>query len=379
MQDISDGALFAIVSDPVQPDAQAIGYLQAAAVKVFDTSLVDTPQRPTGKEGVPALSPDAIPKGSYARLLQSTPNFSLTVAMPPVAPNESRDEARARKIIQQLQAAPPSGLRVMWVAADQPADLRLSFGALGAPATQRAGQLWLLPPTGELITSGPARSHSIALAQPDADVSAKLTDSLQRISKYVNLLRVSAQMPAGTSGVADIQVQAILTRARAKESAPLPDGVLPKLYTDDTVEFKIRNNGPQAADVTLLFLDSQYGITAMYPLAGRLNRIKPGGDDHATIQIDADTVGVERMLVISVPAQPNQPNADFSFLQQPTLPTARGEASSSPLNALLTDAAFGASSTRGARVKVEDIEAARMRLISWQTAIAPDGSKTTPQ
>lgn len=382
MQDISDGALFAILSDPLQTDAQAIGYLQAAGVKVFETSLVDTTQRPSGKESIPALSPDAIPKGSYARLLQSTPNFSLTVAMPPSATSASRDEARVLKIIQQLQAAPPSGLRVMWVASDQPADLRLSFGVIGAPKSQReSGQLWLLPPSGELIASGPGRSHSIALAQSDADLSAKLQDSLQRISRYVNLLRVSAQMPAGASSVADIQVQAILTRAHAKESAPLPDGVLPKLYSDDTLDFKIVNNGPSAADVTLLFLDSQYGITAMYPQAGRLNRIKPGGEDHAIIQIDADTVGVERMLVISVAAEPNQPNADFSFLQQQTLATERGEAPGmrSPLNALFAEAAFGAYSSRGAKVRVDHGEAASMSLISWQTAIAPDSSKTPRQ
>jgi hypothetical protein len=378
MQDISDGALFAIISDPLQPDAQAIGYLQAAAVKVFESSLVDTPQRPSGKQAIPALSPDAIPKGSYARLLQSAPNFLLTVAMPPSATSASGDEVRVRKIIQQLKAAPPSGLRVTWVAPDQPADLRLSFGPLGAPKSQREpGQLWLLPPSGELIASGPARSHSIALAQPDADVSAKLQDSLQRISHYVNLLRVSAQL--GTSGVADTEVQAILTRANAKESAPLPDGALPKLYSGDIVEFKILNNGQTAADVTLLFLDSQYGITAMYPLAGRLNRIKPGGEDHTKIRIEANTVGVERMLVIAVAAEPNQPNADFSFLQQQTLPTERGQVTrGSPLSALFADAAFGPSATRGAE-PVGDIEAPSMRLISWQTAIAPDSSKTPRQ
>jgi hypothetical protein len=378
IQDISDGALFAIVADPVQPDAQAIGYLQAGTVKVFETSLVGTPRRPAAGKGGIALSPDALPKGSYARLLQSSPNFSLTVATPPIATSEGLDESRMRKIIQQLQASPPGGLRVIWVAPDLPADLRLSFGALGAPKSKRdGGRLWLLPPTGELIASGPSRSHSIELAQSDADLSAKLQDRLRRISRYVNLLRVCAQMPVGTSSVADAQVQAVVTRAHGTESVPLPDGVLPKLYADDIVEFKIRNNGPKAADVTLLFLDSQYGITAMYPEAGRLNRIEPGGDDRLKVQINADTVGIERMLVISVAAEPNQPNSDFSFLQQQTLATRRG-GPSSPLDALFEEAAFGASSTRGL-TRRDDTNAARMRLISWQTALPPDGSKTTRQ
>jgi hypothetical protein len=374
LQDVSEGALFAILADPLQADAQAIGYLQAGAVNVFETSLVNTPSRPAGNGGVADLSPDTLPKGAYARLLQSTTSFSLTVSMPPVVASETRDESRLRNIIQKLQASPPAGLRVMWVAPDLPADLRLSFGALDGPKSLREGsRLWLLPPTGELIASGPTRSLSIELAQSDADVSAKLTDSLRRISRYVNLLRICAQMPAGTSSVADTRVQAMLTRAHTTESAPLPDGALPKLYSDDIVEFKIRNNGPQAADVTLLFLDSQYGITAMYPQAGRLNRIEPGGGDHLKVQIDADTVGIERMLVISVAAEPNQPNSDFSFLQQQTLPTARG-GPNSPLDALFSEAAFGASTTRGL-TRTDDTNAARMRLISWQTALPAEGTK----
>jgi hypothetical protein len=378
LQDISDGALFAIIADPLQSDAQAIGYLEAGTVKVFETSLLNTQRRPAGRGGLPALSPDAVPKGSYARLLQTSPNFALAVAMPPLATSEGRDEARMRKIMQQLQASPPAGLRITWVAPDQPADLRVSFGAIGPLKSKReTGRLWLLPPAGELIASGPERSHSIELALSDADLSAKLQDSLRRISRYVNLLRVCAQMPVGASSVADAQVQATLTRTHSNESVPLPDGVLPKLYSDDIVEFKIQNKGPKAADVTLLFLDSQYGITAMYPEAGRLNRIEPGGNDRLKIKIDVDTVGIERMLVISVAAEPNRPNADFSFLQQQTLATSRG-GSGSPLDALFEEAAFGASSTRGL-ARIDDVSAARMRLISWQTALPVEGSKTTRQ
>lgn len=378
LQDLSDGALFAIMADPLQSDAQAIGYLQAGAVKVFETSLASTSRRPARARDKPALSPDAIPNGSYARLLQTSPNFALTVAMPPATASEGHDEARARKILQQLQGSPPAGLRIIWVAPEQPADLRLSFGTLGPLKSKRAaGQLWLLPPSGELISAGAEKSQSIALAQADADVSDKLQDSLRRISRYVNLLRVCAQMPVGASSVADAQIQATLTRAHSTESMPLPDGILPKLYSDDVVEFKIRNNGPKAADVTLLFLDSQYGITAMFPQAGRLNRIEPDGDDHLKILIDADTVGIERMLVISVAAEPNRPNADFSFLQQQSLPASRG-GSASPLDALFQEAAFGASGTRGL-ARIDDVSAARMRLISWQTALPGDASKATPQ
>jgi hypothetical protein len=360
VQGISEGARFALLADPLAPDDRALGTLQAGTVKNFQSVLLPaTPAEDAGKgAGASSL---AVPERAFARLLETRPNFSLTVALPPQLAADSPDQARMRRILATLQQSPPEALRVTWVPAGQPADLRLAFD-LGAPGPAGA-QLWLLSPTGQLVQSGPQRSHSIALAQPDEALTDKLQDSLVRIARYANLLRVSTQLGGAAEG-AGTQVEAVLTRAGSDHSMPMPASAVPKLYDGDIVEFRIHNRGRDPSDVTLLFLDSEYGISAMYPPPGRLNRIEAGGDDTVKIRINADTTGIERMLVIAVPAQPKQPSADFSFLEQPSLPKSRGHTSA--LEALYTEAAFGNRHSRGASAVPQGVEA-HMQLFSWAT------------
>lgn len=368
VQGISAGARFAALASPLAPDADAVGYLQTSSVSNFESQLVAAkPRADAPGQGAADAAAPTLPERAFARLLESTPSLSLTVALPPDSATQSADQARLRAILAKLQSAPPEALRVSWVPAGQPADLRLAFD-LGKPAAA-AAQLWLLSPTGQLVESGPQRSHSIALAQPDEVLTEKLQDSLVRIARYTNLLRVSTQLGGGAGASADTQVDAILTRAGSDHAEPMEASAVPKLYTGDIVEFRIRNKGREASDVTLLFLDSQYGISAMYPPPGRLNRIEAGGDDNAKIQINADTTGVERMLVIAVPAQPKQPSADFSFLEQASLPKSRGGLS--PLQALYAEAAFGGNRSRGA-VPVPQGGAAHMQLFSWATTQSPE-------
>jgi hypothetical protein len=365
LNNLSDGALFAVLANPTAKDDEALGYLRADRVSVFETELSMTDEHPAGSDSIP-LPADALPKSAYARLMQTRPNFLLNVALPPNSFPEGSDQARARALLRTWRSAPPQALRVNWVEAGDPADLRLSFGEIGVQTARRKDELWLLPPTGDLVAAGPEKTPSLNLHQSAADLASKLEDSLRRISRAVNLLRIAAALPAGGGSEADTEIRVLLTRAHGSETQPLPDGALPKLFSDDVLEFTLHNRGPKPADVTLLFLDSQYGITAMYPEAGRLNRIAPDGSDHVKIQIDADTLGVERMLAIVVTVEPNQPNADFSFLQQDTLPKTRG--STSPLQQLFETAAFGGSTTRGL-TRMIDTNHARMRLFSWQTAL----------
>ena len=362
LNDLSDGELLAVLSNPAASDGEVLGYLRADHVTAFETDLTSADEHSGSATGT--LRADALPKGAYARLVETSPSFLLTVSLPPNSRFEGHQQARARDLLRTWRSAPPAALRVKWVEPGDPADLRLSFGDINAK--RAADELWLLPPSGDLVASGPDKTPSLNLQQSDAELALKLKDSLQRISRAVNLLRIAAEIPAGGGTAADTEIGAMLTRAHDTQSQPLPDGALPKLFTDDVLQFTLHNRGSKPADVTLLFLDSQYGITAMYPEAGRLNRIAPDGNDSVKIQIDADTVGVERILAIVVAAEPNQPNTDFSFLQQDTLPTTRGGVT--PLQQLFETAAFGGSMTRGLARRI-DTSQVRMRLFSWQTAL----------
>lgn len=364
---IGPGARFAVLSNPLAADSESVGTLQAADVGNFESRLVATAPPAEGGSKAPGAAP--IPDGAYARLLESAPDFSLTVAFPPDTTTPSPDQARMLRILAQMRRAPDPAARVTWVPAGQAADLRLSFDLDGPRAPGTPEQLWLLSPTGQLVEHGARRSHAIALAQPDEVLIDKLRDSLARIGRYTNLLRVATQLDPGAGG--GTRIEALLTRAGSDHAEPLPTGVLPRLYSDDVVEFRIRNQGRQPADVTLLFLDSEYGISAMYPEPGRLNRIEAGADDTAKVRINADTTGVERMLAIVVDARPKEPHADFSFLEQPSLPARRG--SLSAFESLLAEAAFGRSRTRGAS-PVSAAASAHMQLFSWATTAAPNAA-----
>jgi len=369
LNQIAAGALFAVLANPLAEDKDALAYLRADSVKVFESQLAPASKGPDGKEYKSRLTSSGIPKGAYARLLQSPPDFSLTVALPPKSQSEGIEEARAREILARLQASPPPTLRVTWVAAGQPADLRLSFN-LDEPRKLRSAprQLWLLSPTGQLVETGAAKTLSIELSQPDIKLADKVEDRLTKIARFVNLMRLSAQM-AGASGGAAMEIQAFLTRKGSDQQKPMPTGGVPKLYAGDVIEFKMSNKGRQAADVTLLFLDSAYGIETMYPPPGRLNRIEAGGNDSSKILIDDDTIGVERLLAISVQVQQKQAAANFSFLAQESL--ARTRSVTSPLEALFAEAAFGSATTRsGAPLVQADANATQMLLFSWETAKA---------
>ena len=126
--------------------------------------------------------------------------------------------------------------------------------------------------------------------------------------------------------------------------------------------------------MTLLFVDSGYGIHALFPLKGAQgdNRLA-GGASFTTprVQVTADTVGVEQVVVIAVCSPRDR--VDFSCLEQSTLQRVRSmpesaTAMESPLGRLLQGAMYGSDATRGlAAVQLDDFA---VRLLSWVTVPA---------
>jgi hypothetical protein len=153
-----------------------------------------------------------------------------------------------------------------------------------------------------------------------------------------------------------------------------------ELRPGDRVKFRLTNLGDKEVDATLLFLDSGYGITSFLPYKGSWNRI-PASESRWTIplKVDAKTVGPEGVVVIAVAAAPDQPPADFSFLEQPTLERARGAQQTrgagslgrgfdSPLGRLLQNCCFGYGTRSGA--PPGELDDYQIQLLSWRT-LAP--------
>ena len=141
------------------------------------------------------------------------------------------------------------------------------------------------------------------------------------------------------------------------------------LHHGDRLDVLIENTGPAAVDVTVLFADANYGIGCLYPnKAGESNRIEPGAtkvvDD---IRISADeTRGWERLIVISVGARRSAERADFSFLQQRTLPVSRGDVAPSEDVLPFLDAGFADYQSRGALLPAIPTSATAMQVYNFK-------------
>ncbi len=139
-------------------------------------------------------------------------------------------------------------------------------------------------------------------------------------------------------------------------------------------------------DVSLLFIDSGYGIAPFFPVPGTTtdNRLSAG----QTIttprgRVTARTLGLEHMVVIAVQARPGEQPVDFSCLAQPTLPQAVARAAGtrsatidSPLGRLLQFSLYRAGSERGmVRAALADHS---LKVLSWEVAPAAAREDTNP-
>jgi len=136
----------------------------------------------------------------------------------------------------------------------------------------------------------------------------------------------------------------------------------------------VTNRTPAAVDVTLLFINSTYGIHTLFPRTTEdSNRLGPGQQINTLRFPVVPPAGTDHVVAIAVRAQTSTSTSDFSYLEQPDLPQVRrdshGEqARNSPLGQLLERAMYGAGTTRGTRSA--DLTDYAVRVLSWQTAAA---------
>jgi hypothetical protein len=200
---------------------------------------------------------------------------------------------------------------------------------------------------------------------------------------------------AGASdGWLDLQVE--MVRDTGDEiCSVVPKGAdyLRTVRIGERVGFRIHNPGRLAADVTLLYLDHDYGIQAVFPEPNTIvdNRVHPGQSLPVLWATVTPPVGMEQMVVIAVKSDSHRMHPiDFSFLAQPSLERARSELEQtrgateekrvfdSPLGQLLRNALYADGTTRGlGRVTAfpgEDArEAHTIRSLNWRVVADPRG------
>jgi hypothetical protein len=253
---------------------------------------------------------------------------------------------------------------------------------------------WLVRPGGEQVYLVPAcgRPGPDAGADPlfgpypagGGEMSLRLKASLERIARAENLKRLAAatQEASGDLGI-KVQVELRLGRDRFDRAGSFPvawpDTHL-RFYDGDYVVLTLRNTGRVTADVSILLIDSGYGVSCLFPRQGMLNRIHAG--DILRLppvkQTAEKTSGLEHLAVVAVKGEGQA--VDFACLEQPTLARARSlaggsRALDSPLGKLFQNALFAEGRARG--MQMDDLDNHSLSLLSWR--IVPERRPAGPK
>ena len=368
LQGVSAGTILALVSED-----KTVGFAEVTKVGL--------------SQGVAKINPSGMKrfdqaeiKGPLLARIHTVPvSFVLNVALPSESARGSNTTSEVGfAAIERLRDDDTKALPIAWkpyAAAD--ADVRLSI---------LDGVIYILPPTGEIVREGKRPSRSIKI---DTDVAAsadRLRESLWSVLRQRNLLRIASgaqrselydkvdvrikiiRNPDQFGRVIDKEEQECEKSAAGtaeKTEFTIAEAAKLKLTHCDEVEVKVINRSDRDVDVTLLYLDANYGIlyqndeddtrvpagTAYDPKVFRppvkLVTWLKGEDGRGHYA----SVGPESLMIIIAEAGPVR--RSYGYLEQESLGDARAEMENktrggmSPFDALIREAGLGTGRTRG--------------------------------
>lgn len=351
LQQFGVGAVLAVYPDSAaRADAEPLGYLRADKVEVMQSRV-----SPLAYKGKPAAF--EIPRDAVARLVSGNVNAGLRVALPPAIP-KGVEYALAGKVIGKLRKSGEEGLKIEWVEAGKPADVRLMLMDDRKQPTDRpqgVPQLWLVASDGAWVRTGDGKTPSIKLDKSEQELYSVLAGELQTIGKAVNLMRIATDNGLATGS--KLVSRFFVTRAKDGKREEIVPPALPVLLAGDKLQLELENAGYKPLDVTVLSIDANYGVYLLYPQsANELNRIQPRdtltipGAGQEAIEMDGKTSGPESIFVVAVEAEKGEAAVNLGYLEQPSLPATRGVRSADEQHAadvedLFNSAAYG--KTRG--------------------------------
>lgn len=341
---IEIGAVLEVVPGPLAKSEATIGYLEAKSTQVDQADLI-----PVAYGGRPAPAVVDLRGGRYARLVFSPPQFALRVA---VDRRNCPHDCALRAAVELLQRQGTTGVETVWMDAAAGADIvvqQVGERVIFLPPTQQADDPGSRSQALGLSLHDPARSASAAqpVAQPVAQLAARIAANLHLIARCRNLLRIAAALGAESPANG---LRASLKRRAGRSGAAqsITAESVPDLHDGDELSLTVQNTGLFALDLTVLYLNADYGVSALFPnRLGESNRLEAGAtrtiDD---IEIHASPEGLERLMLIAVAARKLGERSDFSFLEQPALTRQR----SMPSHEfdVFADAAFAEFRQRGA-------------------------------
>ncbi|MCC2113833.1 MAG: caspase family protein [Hyphomicrobiales bacterium] len=350
---VDDGDIIALFDGPLSDEDGLLGYARVDAATPFKSTLV-----PIAHNGLPDFAPADLPSNVVGRLDQKSVRTALRVARPGPGTDE-----RVKAVFDRLAGAEIAGFPVEWVAPENPADIRI---------VEREGRIFFTAASGAIRGADDSVEAPFVPVGDAERLNERIVEGLRTLGKARNLLRLATDAAVDSlSGRLDIRAEilrvdpAVLEdgtereglncrRARRlKEPEPIASGTS-LLRHCDVIRLSLTNISDSDLDLTVLFVDSAAGIASVFPRGGRSNRILRG-DTAPTITLAATTVdangnpsttGIEQLLFLAQPAREGAPEADFRFLAQPGISTARGNGGG--LAGILAVAGFVAPKARGA-------------------------------
>ncbi|MGB2247661.1 MAG: caspase family protein [Alcanivorax sediminis] len=313
---LSSGATVTVFDSPVAKTKNALG-----TVTLDGATPVRSWAMPAEKQ-----SKDW-PATLYVRLDKPVLTTEVNVALLPSASMTGKDEKRLQKALAEIEKA---GIGIKVSALDA-ADILVS---------EFDEQLWFL----QADQSLPCEEQRLAEAARKACAETRLPQRLLNLALPDSKDRQQAVLQGGLSKIANVtrlmssvqhlpgaqqQLKVSFRIEHDGEQSEFPVNGQPVLTEGDRILFSVTNEGRQPQDVSILFVDSQYGVTQLYPDSGQPNRLDGGESLNFEWDVNVETVGMEHLMVSSQPG--DGVNTNLGYLQQaPLNVSTRGLGSSKP-------------------------------------------------
>ena len=343
---ISVGSVLEVISHPSGRERRGKGFVRVTRTGLHESNVV-----PVMHLGHPAISAEEISFPAYVRLVEANIDLALRVALPPLTDASFDDEVKVATLLAQLQKQQPTGLNILWNSATRGGDVRMLV---------QDKRLWFLPSSGEIVKEGPLTSLSINLDRDPDGLREAVLDVLRSIAKTVNLGRIGFLT---SPGVLSQKVEFGITLTRDGRSIQIPTSQVPTFRERDRLQLVVKNRHSRPMDITILFIDSGYRITRIFPSIAENNRVVPNGLIAMSVEVNTDTVGYEGLLFIATEAAPSSPPVDFGFLAQHRV---IGRGQTTKLQELLLQI-FVPEKNRFLPTPVTVLESTAFRLFTWKT------------
>jgi len=341
LQGLAAGSALLLLSDPLQNNADALAVATVVSSDVTQSTLRLAPDAASecGVTRLATLATSAsLPSTPLvARPCRPTLSPQLQLSRPElcatkgsagrecIEPNPNADRQLFEGVRKQLASADIPGVR--WVSKDS-AERRLIVSG---------GRLWFAESSGDLQAEAGRPVASLPLSASGGVDLEDFATLARRMGSVTGLFKAAQESGALSS----VKLVAAVVASEERRCADVLSGsnVPAPQEAESTWSIgqgqrlcvRVENPYPRPVDVTLLAVDSNWGITTIYPQPGQSNRLPARSDAPTGTTLDVritkdDPSGKLHVILLAlVPEQSDLQVVGFQHLAQAAIPT-RGNA-----------------------------------------------------